>query len=68
MFYSMIYCHHQKATMAFSIHQDMDEEENTLLPGDGGSAAQLPPVLDGIGNGEGFFAYEEENTLRPVDG
>ena len=46
----------------------MDEEENTLHPGDGGSAAQLLPALAGIGKGKGVLAYEEENTLRPGDG
>ena len=37
----------------------MDEEENTLSPGDGGSAAQVPPSLARIVNGEGVLAYEE---------
>ena len=54
--------------MAFSIHQDMDEEKNTLRPGDRGSAAKLPQALDGIGNWEGVLAYDEENTLLPCDG
>ena len=53
--------------MEFSTHQDMDEEENKLLPGDGGSAAQLPPALAGIGNREGVLAYEENNTLFAGD-
>ena len=53
--------------MAFLIHQDMVEEENTVLPGDGGSASQLTPALAGIGNGEGVLAYKEENTLHPGD-
>ena len=51
IFYSLIHCHHQKATIAFSIHQDMDKEDNTLRPGVGGSSAQYPPVLYGIWNG-----------------
>ena len=46
----------------------MDEEENTLRPGDGGSAAQLPLALAGIWNGEGFLTYEEENIVLPGDG
>ena len=54
--------------MEFSIHQDMDKEENTLRPGDGGIAAQLSPALAGIGNGEEVLAYKEENTLRPCYG
>ena len=37
----------------------MEEEVNTLLPGDGGSIAKLSPVLDGIVNGEVVLAYEE---------
>ena len=67
LFYSLIHFHHQKATMEFSTHQDMDEEDNKLLPGDGGSAAQLPPALAGIGNREGVLAYEENNTLFAGD-
>ena len=37
----------------------MDEEDNTLLPGDGVSASQLPPALAGIVNEEGVLEYEE---------
>ena len=43
----------------------MDDEDNALHPGDGGSYAQLPPLLAGIGNGEGVLAYKEENKIRP---
>ena len=49
-FRSLIHFHYQKSTMAFSIHQDMDKEKNTLRPGNGRSAAQLPPTLAIIGN------------------
>ena len=38
--------------MEFSIHQDMDEEENTLRPVDGGSSDQLFIEMYGIGNRE----------------
>ena len=56
IFYSLVHCHHQIPTMAFSIHQDMDEEENTLRPCEGGIATQLRPALAGIGNWEGVLA------------
>ena len=37
----------------------MDEEDNILRPVYGGSAAQLPPALDRIENGERILSYKE---------
>ena len=68
IFLSLIHFHHQKAKMEFSIHQDMDEEEIILHSGDEGSAALLPQLLSGKGNGKVFLAYKEDNTLLPGDG
>ena len=46
----------------------MDKEENTRRPCDVWSAAQLPPALAKMVNGEGVLAYKEENILLPGDG
>ena len=42
------------------------EEENTLLPGDGGSATQSFPPLAGIGNGEiNSLPYKPKKMIPP---